>query len=169
IGYKPEIGGTPSDFGTTVITVPVPTATTTVAFNVGIVNDDIVEDIESFCVTLDGIELPRGFTRTDGAEITPSTALTISDDDTDLVYRDADAFNPGDYIDAPQQVNLPVGSTTTEFQVSIVDDSEIESSESFEILLVSVADTAGFTRLDAVELGDQTTTVTIKNDDSGNI
>lgn len=87
---------------------------------------------------------------------------------SDLVYRDADAFNPGDYIDAPQQVNLPVGSTTTEFQVSIVDDSEIESSESFEILLVRVADTAGFTRLDAVELGDQTTTVTIKNDDSGN-
>ncbi|KAJ8022323.1 hypothetical protein HOLleu_37187 [Holothuria leucospilota] len=148
--------------------IAIPTLTSDFSFSVPIVNNEVVEDFESFCVELDNVLLPSTFLRSEGTDFVDSTSVvTIQDDDTDVLYDDGDAFNPGDYRISVTTVAIPAGSFTFEIPVEIVDDSLIESDEYFQIVLTNVNEDAGFARSQAAVLGLTSGTISIKDIDSG--
>ncbi|KAJ8022320.1 Hemicentin-1 [Holothuria leucospilota] len=120
ISYSDKDTEGSSDYTATQTLVSIPTTQTSFSFSVEVVNDDVVEDFESFCLNLNDVLLPSTFVRTDGAEAVPSTAtVTVNDDDTALCQVDQTPVCATEGVDSHASVTITCDKVIVESGVMI--------------------------------------------------
>ena len=172
----------PGDYTAVTGTLTIPAGTTSGTISVLLVDDAIDENDETFTVilsnavnaTLNGA-LGTGTITDDDATPTISIAdasalesdgvlsFTVSlsaasSQDVAVGYATTDgtATAPADYIAASGTLTIPAGSTSVAFEVTIIDDADIENDESFTVDLSNAANAT---------LADGQATGTIVNDE----
>ncbi|KAJ8022639.1 hypothetical protein HOLleu_37599 [Holothuria leucospilota] len=125
-----------NDYTSTVTMTTYPSSTTTFYLDLGIVDDMIVEDDQSFCIELAGGNEPSGFSRSDAIEVMTSTStVTIKDDDTALAYSPKSAVYSNDYTSTVTMTTYPSATTSFYIDLDIVNDMIVEDDQSFCIEL----------------------------------
>ena len=172
-------------------TVTIDVGATTNTFTVATVDDALVEDDETFIVTLAGTNLPSGVflgtamatgtitdsdmatisitnaSATEGENIAFTVSLTAAvDEAVNLNWSTADgtATTSDDYTQTNGTVTIPANMATGTFTVATVDDAIVEGDEAFTVTLA--ASGALPTR---VTLGTTTATGTITDDDTATV
>ncbi|KAJ8022638.1 Hemicentin-1 [Holothuria leucospilota] len=168
LAYSPKSAVYDNDYTSTVTMTTYPSATTTFYIDLSIVDDMVVEDDQSFCIEFTDGNEPSGFSRSDAIEVMTSTStVTIKDDDSALAYSPKSAVYDNDYTSTVTLTTYPSATTTFYIDLDIVDDMIVEDDQSFCIELAGGNEPSGFSRSDAIEVMTSTSTVTIKDDDSG--
>ena len=84
-----------------------------------------------------------------------------------LAYTPKSAVYGNDYTSTVTVTTYPSESSSFYIDLLIVDDTIVEDDQSFCIEFTGVNEPSGFSRTDAIEVITSTSTVTIKDDDSG--
>ncbi|KAJ8022640.1 Fibulin-1 [Holothuria leucospilota] len=143
-----------------------------------LVVDNLVEDFDTFNVTLDNVAKPSSYNRNAGEAVVigsgtcSQVVTTIYDDDTAISYADRTTTS-SDYSGTTTVMLLPTLMPQVGLLIPTDEDDIVEDNESFDVILMDVNANGMTMRTDVAIIttntADQTTTITIMDDDSATL